>query len=106
MPKGQHLAEFEIYVIAALARLGDDAYGLTIRREIEDRSGRPVAIGAVYATLARLESKGYVTFRMSDPRPVKGGRARKHVHLTPAGRACLVRTTTMLRRMLPGFETR
>jgi PadR family transcriptional regulator PadR len=46
--KGQHLAEFEIYVMAALVRLGEEAYGMTVRQEIEARSGRAVAIGAVY----------------------------------------------------------
>ena len=101
MAKGQYLAEFEIYVMAALARLGDEAYGMTVRQEIEARSGRRVAIGAVYATLDRLATKGYVTFRASDPRPIPGGRARKHVNLTPRGRAGLDRATAMLLRMLP-----
>ena len=103
MGKGQYLGEFELYVMAALARLGDDAYGMTIRREIEDRSVRAVAIGAVYATLARLAEKGYVTFRISDPRPVQGGRARKHVLLTASGKRALTQSTTMLTRMLPGL---
>jgi len=103
MAKGQYLGEFELYVMAALARLGDEAYGMTIRREIEDRSGRAVAIGGVYATLARLAEKGYVTFRISEPRPVQGGRARKHVLLTASGRRALTQSTTMLTRMLPGL---
>ena len=106
MGKGQYLGEFELYVMAALARLGDDAYGMTIRREIEERSGRAVAIGAVYATLARLAEKGYVTFRISDPRPVQGGRARKHVLLTATGKRALSQSTTMLTRMLPGLAPR
>ena len=104
MSKGQYLGEFELYVMAALARLGDEAYGMTIRRDIEDGCGRPVAIGSVYATLARLADKGYVTFRISDPRPVQGGRSRKHVLLTPAGRRALAQSTTMLTRMLPGLR--
>ena len=57
MAKGQYLAEFEIYVMSALSRLGDQAYGMTVRQEIEARSGRNVAIGAVYATLDRLDRK-------------------------------------------------
>jgi DNA-binding PadR family transcriptional regulator len=73
MAKGQYLAEFEIYVMSALSRLGDQAYGMTVRQEIEARSGRSVAIGAVYATLDRLAAKGYVTFRASDPRPIPEG---------------------------------
>jgi DNA-binding PadR family transcriptional regulator len=105
MPKGDFLAEFELYVMGALARLGDQAYGMTIRTEIEDRCGRPVSIGAVYATLDRLAEKGYVTFRISSPRPVPGGRARKHVHLTATGRRALSHSAEMLRRILPGLVT-
>jgi hypothetical protein len=75
MPKGQYLGEFELYVLSALARLGADAYGMTVRREIEERAGRSVAIGAVYATLDRLAEKGLVSFTISDPLPVPGGRA-------------------------------
>ena len=104
MSKGQYLGEFELYVMAALARLGDEAYGMTIRRDIEEGCGRSVAIGSVYATLARLADKGYVTFRISDPRPVQGGRSRKHVLLTAAGRRALAQSTTMLTRMLPGLS--
>jgi DNA-binding PadR family transcriptional regulator len=104
MPKGDYLAEFELYVMGALARLGDEAYGMTIRREIEERSGRPVAIGAVYATLARLAAKGLVAFRLSDPLPVQGGRARKYARLTREGRSALQHSTAMLRRILPDLS--
>jgi ABC-type antimicrobial peptide transport system permease subunit len=80
MPKGDHLAEFELFVMLAVARLGaDDAYGVTIRQEIETRTSRSVSIGAVYATLGRLHDKGFVSFAFSDPDPVPGGRARKLV---------------------------
>ncbi len=61
MPKGDFLGAFEEIVLLALVHLGDNAYGMTIRREIEDRSGRTVSIGAVYSTLDRLESKGLVS---------------------------------------------
>lgn len=104
MPKGQYLGEFELYVMSALSLLGDEAYGMTIRQEIERRSGRRVAIGAVYATLARLAAKGYVAFRVSDPLPVQGGRARKHARLTPAGRRALSASTAMLARMIPALS--
>ena len=102
MPKGEYLAELEIYVMLAVLRLGEDAYGVTIRREIEDRAGRSVSIGAVYATLGRLEEKGMVGFRASTPEPVQGGRSRKLVSLTPAGRAALDHSAAMLRRMMQG----
>ena len=102
MAKGDYLAEFEIYVMLAVLRLGNEAYGVTIRREIEERAGRPVSIGAVYATLGRLEEKGLVGFRVSDPQPVKGGRSRKLVSLTPTGRSALDHSTAMLQRMMQG----
>ena len=104
MPKGQYLAEFELYVMSALALLGEDAYGVTIRQTIAERSGRDVAIGAVYATLARLAEKGYVSFRVSEPLPVQGGRSRKYVRLTAAGRHALRRSTTMLAKMIPALS--
>lgn len=102
MPKGEYLAEFEIFVMLAILRLGDDAYGVSIRREIEGRAGRSVSIGAVYATLGRLEEKTMVEFRVSDPEPVQGGRSRKLVSMTATGQAALERSTDMLRRMMRG----
>jgi DNA-binding PadR family transcriptional regulator len=104
MPKGDFVGEFELYVMLALAHQGDEAYGVTIRRAIEDRTGRTVVIGAVYATLARLEEKGLVQFRISDPQPVQGGRARKYFTLTAAGRRALRHSTAMLARMMAGLS--
>jgi len=104
MAKGDLVGEFELYVMLALAHLGDDAYGVTIRREIEARTGRTVAIGAVYATLARLEDKGLVRFRVSDPQPVQGGRARKYFSLTGGGARALRHSTAMLARMMAGLS--
>ena len=105
MPKGDHLAEFELYVMLAVARLGDGgAYGVTIRREIEGRTGRPVSIGAVYATLGRLYDKGFVSFAISDPDPVRGGRAKKLVMLTRAGQRALVQSATSFARMTEGLS--
>jgi PadR family transcriptional regulator, regulatory protein PadR len=104
MAKGDFVGEFELYVMLALAHLGDDAYGVTIRREIEARTGRTIAIGAVYATLARLQEKGLVQFRISDPQPVQGGRARKYASLTGPGARALGHSTAMLARMLDGLS--
>jgi PadR family transcriptional regulator len=104
MAKGDFVGEFELYVMLALAHLGDEAYGVTIRREIESRTGRTVAIGAVYATLARLQDKGLVRFQLSDPQPVQGGRARKYFTLTRSGRGALRHSTSMLGRMIAGLS--
>lgn len=104
MPKGQYLAEFELYLLLAVTRLGENAYGVTIRQEIEDRTGRPVSIGAVYATLGRLGDKGLVDFRESDPLPVQGGRSRKYYSLTSAGEKALRHSAMMLERMMEGIN--
>lgn len=103
MAKGRFLAEFELYVMLAVLRLGEDAYGVRIRQEIEGRTRRPVSIGAVYATLGRLEDKGLLEVRVSEPLPVPGGRARKHVYLTPAGRRAVEHSIAMLGRMADGL---
>jgi PadR family transcriptional regulator PadR len=97
---GTFLAEFELYVMLAVARLGEEAYGVTIRREIEERTGRPVSVGALYATLGR---KGLMEFEVSDPRPVPGGRSRKYCRLTEEGRASLAHSAGMLGRMMEGL---
>lgn len=104
MAKGDFVGEFELYVLLALAHQGDEAYGVTIRREIEERTGRTIAIGAVYATLARLEEKGLVQYRISDPQPVQGGRSRKYFTLTAAGTRALRHSTAMLARMMAGLS--
>ena len=104
MAKGDFLGEFEIYVLLAIDGLGSDAYGITIRQRIEERTGREVAIGAVYATLGRLEDKELIRHERSEPEPVPGGRSRKHFHLTPAGARALAHSTAMLTRMMSGFR--
>ena len=104
MSRHDALGEFEHAVLAAVAHLDEAAYGVTIRREIEARTGRTVAIGAVYATLARLEEKGIVRFRVSDPQPIQGGRARKYFSLTGAGARALRHSTAMLARMMSGLS--
>jgi DNA-binding PadR family transcriptional regulator len=103
MPK-KFLAEFELYVMLAVARLRDDAYGASIRKEIQKRTGRPVSIGALYATLARLGDKGMVSFTVSDPQPVQGGRARKYCQLTREGKEALHHSAAMLSRMMEGLD--
>ncbi|HKN65508.1 MAG TPA: PadR family transcriptional regulator [Gemmatimonadaceae bacterium] len=106
MPKSDHLSDFELYVMLAVAALGSNAYGVTIATRISDRTGRDVSIGAVYATLGRLGDKGFVSFKLSEPVPVRGGRTRKLVSLTPAGARALARTTDALRNMLDGVQLR
>ena len=73
----EYLGEFEHIVILALLRLADRAYGVTVRQEIEARTGREVSIGAIYATLERLQAKGYVKSQFGDPTPERGGRSKR-----------------------------
>jgi len=99
----QFLGEFEQLVLLAILRLGAGAYGVTVMGEIERRTGRRVAMGAVYTTLARLEAKGYVAFRLGDSLPERGGRRRKLYRLEPAGAAALDRSFEMLAGMMEGL---
>lgn len=100
------LAELELYVLAAVAQLGDDAYGVTIRDEIERRSGRQCAFGAVYATLERLAAKGFVAFHIAAPEPVQGGRARKCARITAPGKRALSDTVGAIGDMVDGLDLR
>ena len=102
-PKRQFLAEFELYVMLSVVRLGADAYGAAIRRDIEERTRRPVSIGALYATLGRLEDKGLLVHRMSDPLPIKGGRSRKYHSPTDKGTQAVRHSAVMLNRMMDGL---
>ena len=101
---GKFLAEFELYVMLAIAQKGDQAYGAVVREEIEARTGRPVSIGALYATLARLEAKGLITLRTARQVVGQRGRARRYCRLTPQGAGALRHSTTMLGRMMRGLK--
>jgi len=98
------LGEFEQVVLLAVAQLGEDGYGTTIRREIDRRTGRRVSIGAVYATLSRLEDKGYLSSWHGDATPKRGGRSKRHYRLEPAGERALSATRQMLDRMWEGVD--
>lgn len=85
MGKGEHLGEFEQVALLAVARLGRDAHGAAIHREIHDRTGRAVSPASVYVTLSRLERKGYVDAWSASAEAERIGRSRKMFHLTPSG---------------------
>jgi DNA-binding PadR family transcriptional regulator len=106
MAKGEFLGEFEQLVLLALIRLGDEAYGMAVRREIAVRADRDVSIGAVYATLDRLEGKGLVRSRLGAPTEERGGRARKCFTMTAAGGRALEQSQEALRQMLAGLPPR
>jgi PadR family transcriptional regulator, regulatory protein PadR len=85
MPRSEFLGGFELLVLLALIRLGDEAYGVPISEAIEENSGRQVALGSVYITLERLGSKGLVTSRLGEPTPERGGRAKTYFRVTAKG---------------------
>ncbi len=102
--RDHHLGEFEQIVLLAVLRLGDDAYGVPIRREIEKRGGRKVTVGALYSTLDRLEAKGYVSSWFADPTSERGGRSRRYFRVEPEGAEALARAKEILERMWKGVR--
>jgi PadR family transcriptional regulator PadR len=84
MPR-QRLTDFELMILLAILRVGDEAYGVLIAREIERTGRRGVALGAVYAALDRLETNGLVSSTRGDPTPTRGGRAKRYFRVTPRG---------------------
>ncbi|NOT06797.1 MAG: PadR family transcriptional regulator [Gemmatimonadales bacterium] len=99
-----YLGEFEQLVMLALLHLGRDGYGITVRRELEERAGRSVSLGTVYKTLLRLEAKGYVGSTVGDPTPERGGRRKKLYFVTVPGRQALARSLAALKGMSRGLD--
>ena len=95
--------DFEQHVLLAVWRLGGQAYGASVRDELEARTGRSVAQGAVYVTLVRLEKKGLVRSRMSNPTPVRGGKAKRFFGITSEGIAGVQAARGALDRLWEGL---
>jgi len=104
MTKRGYLGEFEQLVLLAVMRLGPQSYGVTIREEIESRSGRRVSLGAIYPTLDRLEAKGFVSSYSGKPTGERGGRSRRHFAIEPLGAEALRRSWEMLTSLWDGYE--
>jgi DNA-binding PadR family transcriptional regulator len=85
MPKRNYLGEFELMILLAVIRLGDDAYGVPISKELLETTGREVALGSAYAALDRLEQKGLVSSTLGEPTPERGGRAKRYFRVTAKG---------------------
>ncbi len=99
-----YLGEFEYAVLLAILQTVGDAYAVPIRTILEARTGRPVARGALYTALERLEAKGCVRSRMADPTAERGGRARRYFSVTPLGLAALRTTHAAFSRLTDGLE--
>jgi PadR family transcriptional regulator, regulatory protein PadR len=104
MAKIPALGEFEQIVLLAILRLNDNAYGVTIRNEIEKCTGREPAPGALYTTLDRLEEKVLLRSRMGDPTPERGGRSKRYFTVTATGTKALAQALRSYRRLLEGLE--
>ena len=102
--KSDHLGEFEQLALLAVMRLGDEAYGARIQRELEATAGRQASISAIYITLTRLQDKGLVASWMGEPTEVRGGKARRFFRVEPEGVAALHQSREQLLSMWDGLE--
>lgn len=104
MEQREHLGEFELIVLLAVVRLGENAYGVPVRREIEKRTKREVTVGALYRTLDRLEEKGHVSSWFSDPLPERGGRSKRYFRVEKLGIKALQQSERELSAMWAGID--
>jgi PadR family transcriptional regulator PadR len=98
------LGSLEHIVLLAVLRQGEDAYGITVRRDIEQATGRDLSIGSVYATLTRLESKGFIKSSTGEPTAERGGRAKRYFRVTADGKRTLQSTQELIRKMTAGIK--
>jgi PadR family transcriptional regulator PadR len=104
MAGAQTLGEFEQMVLLAILRLGEKAYGVTIREEITARTEREPSPGALYVTLDRLEEKGLVRSRFGDPTPQRGGRAKRFFSVSAKGVESVARAQRSYQRLMQGLK--
>jgi PadR family transcriptional regulator PadR len=104
MPPADYVGEFEQLVLMTILRLGEHAYGTTVRDEIADRTGRDVSLSAVYTTLERLEQKKLLQSWIGDPTPQRGGRRKRYFALSAAGERALRVSWQRLKRVAEGLE--
>jgi len=104
MEQKTSLGSFEEVILLTLLRLGENAYGVTVRQTVEEVTGRPASIGAIYATLDRLEEKGYVSSRQGEATPERGGRAKRYFKLEGTGLAALCEAELVRSRLTQGLN--
>jgi PadR family transcriptional regulator PadR len=100
-----YLGEFEYAVLLAILHLDEGAYAVPVREVIEQRTGRPVARGALYTGLDRLEAKGCLKSRMGDPSEERGGKARRYYTVTAAGMKAIRATHGAFANLTKGLES-
>lgn len=101
-----YLGEFEQLILISVVKLGDDAYGGTIREAIEQRTGRVVSSGAINTTLGRLSERRFVTWRLGEPEAGRVGRPRKYYVITPLGARALRTSLDTIRAMAGGVAAK
>ena len=100
MAEQESLGQFEQLVLTAILALGEEAYGVTIHNKVQELSRpKPVALGAVYVTLDRMEAKGFVSSLLSDPTPERGGRSKRCYRLEKKGEHALRESAVIVQRM-------
>lgn len=104
MEKGTNLRDFELMILLAVLRLGEDAYGVSIARELKVHGRREVSLANVYATLERLQEKGYVSSKLADATPERGGRAKRYFSVTGQGLKKVRKTQRILVRLWQGVS--
>ena len=97
------LSDLEVLALAAVMQLGEGAYGVSVRDEILERTGRSVSVGSLYKALQRLEERELIESRVGEPTSERGGRAKKHLRIRPAGRAALEASVATFHRMIEGL---
>jgi PadR family transcriptional regulator PadR len=105
MTQHETLGGFQQLVMLAILRLGDEAYGARMQRELDETAGRSVSISTVYVTMERLERKGLVESWLADPTPVRGGKSKRYYRLTKSGLRALRESREELDRMWQGVES-
>lgn len=103
MSKRDYPGEFELMVLLAIVRLGDQAYGVPISKELMLTTGREATLGSVYAALDRLEQKGLVSSKLADPTRARGGRAKRYFKATPKGLKSAQATKKAFTRLWSGI---
>ncbi len=102
MDKSTYLRDLELMILLVVLRLGDDAYGVPIARELKVHARREVSLANVYATLEGLQEKGYVSSELADPTPERGGRAKRYFSVTAQGLKKVRETQRILVRLWRG----
>jgi DNA-binding PadR family transcriptional regulator len=95
--------ELEQIVLLSVLQLGDDAYGVTIRRLLDEKAGRRLAMATIYTTLDRLEHKGYLLSRLGEPTPERGGKRKRYYRVSAAGRRAVKETLAALSALTEGL---